>query len=147
MTNTLEKLNLILLLSLLQNPLCLLPLLGRESMIVFCAREQQWLCKIVELLISKRARMRKCSGSNEAFGSQRVEYVRGAEAVPNATILGGFFAVCLRNGSRPLWNRCSCETGMLVSPCCVIEVGICGRVIFVFPVFPNWILHLVRLMS
>jgi hypothetical protein len=146
MTNALEKLNLIVLPSLLQNPLCLLPLLSRKSMIVFCAREQQWFGKIMELLISKRARMRKCSSRNEAFCSQRVEYVRGAEAVPNATIFGGSFAVSFRNGSCPLWNRRSCETGMLVSPCCMLESRICDRVIFVFPVFPNWILHLIRFM-
>jgi hypothetical protein len=146
MTNALEKLNLILLPSLLQNPLCLLPLLSRESMIVLCTREQQWFGKIMELLIGKRARMRKCSSRNEAFGSQRVEYVRGAEAVPNATVLGGSFAVRLSNRPRPFWNRRSCETGMLVSPCCVVEGRICGRVILVFPVFPNWILQLVRFM-
>jgi hypothetical protein len=115
-------------------------------MIVFCAREQQWFGKIVELLISKRARMRKCSSRNKAFGGQRVEYVRGAEAVPNATILSGSFAVCLRNGSRPLWNCRFCETGVLVSPRCVVEVRICGRIVFVFPVFPDWILQLVRFM-
>jgi hypothetical protein len=146
MANTLEQLKLILLPPLLQNPLRLLPLLGRESMIIFSAREQQRFCEILKLLIRKGAWMCKGTCGNEAFGGQGVEYVWRAEAVAYANIFGGLFAVCLGNGFCPFWHCGSCEAGVLVSPCCVVEARVCGLVIAIFSVFPNRILLLIRCM-
>jgi len=146
MANTLEQLELILLPSLLQKLLRLLPLLGRESMIIFSAGEQQRFCEILKLLVRKGAWVCEGTCGNEAFGGQGVEYVWRTEAVAHATVLSGLFAVCLGNGFCPFWHCGSGEAGVLVSPSCVVEARVCGLVIAVFPVFPNRILHLIRCM-
>jgi hypothetical protein len=147
MIDTLEQLELILLPSLLQNLLRPLPLLGRESMIIFSAREQQRFCEILKLLVSKGAWVCKGTRGNEAVGGQGVEHVWRAEAVAYATVFGGLFAIFLRNSFCPFWHRGSSEADVLVSPCCVVEAWVCGRVVFVFSVFPNRILHFIRRMN
>jgi len=136
MADALKQLELILLPSLLQNPLRLLPLFLRESMIVLSAGQQQRFCEILKLLVSKSAWVCKGAYGNEAFGGQGVERVWCAEAVAYATVFGGLFAVSVGNSFRPFWHRGSGEAGVLVSPRCVIEARVCGRVIFVFSVFP-----------
>jgi len=140
MTNTLKKLNLVLLPTLLQDSHSLLPLLRRERMIVFRAREEQRLVQLLKLFIGQSARMGKCARGDEALGRQGVEHVGGAEAVTNASVLGGLLAVGCGNGFGPFWDGCKGEGDMFVAPGCVVEARICGLVVFVFAVLPYWIL-------
>jgi len=140
MANTLKQLKLIPLPTLLQEPLRLLPLLRRESVIVFGAGEQERLGEILELLVRKGAGVCEGACGDEARGGQGVEDVWCAEAVAYADVFGGLFAVCLGNGLCPFWHGGSGEAGVLVSPCCVVEARVCGLVIAVFSVFPDRII-------
>lgn len=140
MADALEQLKLILLLPVLHNLPRPLPLLGREGMVVFSAREEKRLCKILELFVRKGARMRKSTGGNEAVRCQAIEHVRRAEAVAHAAVFGGLLAIFLGNCLCPFWHRCSREADVLVSPSCVVEARVRGLVVFVLSVLPNWIL-------
>jgi len=142
MADTLEQLELILLPSLLHNLLRPLPLLGRERMVVFRAREQKRLCKIAKLLVSKGAGVCKGTRRNKAVNSQRIEHVWGAEAVADTTVFGLFLAVLLSNRFCPFWHCGSGEADVLVSPRCLVKPWVCGLVVFVFSVLPNRILPL-----
>ena len=139
-TNSLEKLDLILLPPLLEDPHSLLPLLWRERMIVLRAREEERFVQLLELVVFQGARMRKRACCDEAFSCQAVQHVWSTKAVANAGVLGGIFAIGCRNGFGPFWDRGSSEADVLVAPGCLVEARICGLVVFVFAVLPYWIL-------
>jgi hypothetical protein len=139
MAHALEELELIPLGPTLHNLPRALPLLRRKGVVILGAGEQQRLGEILELLVGQGARVRKRARGYEAVRGQRVEHVGRTEAVADAAVFGRVLAVLLGDGFGPLWDRCSGEADVLVSPCRVVEAGIRGLV--VFSVFPNRVLH------
>lgn len=101
------------------------------------------------MLICQGARVRKGPGWDEGFFRGRregIEDVRGAETVAYAGVFGGWGAVNGGDGFGPFQDRGEGEGGVFFSPLGVVESWIGGGVVFVFAVFPDWILWILSVI-